>query len=493
LLCSYDQSTIRKEQSMQIYSSGDQNIGSSRQRKQRSRNKVIIPLIVLVVLALVSLVPLMLYNPAKAASWNLVWGDDFNGSAGSSVDTTNWLFDTGTGYPNGAPNWGTHEIETNTNSTNNVSLDGNGHLAITPVRDANGNWTSGRIETQRTDFAAPAGGAMAVEASIQLPNVTGATAQGYWPAFWMLGSAFRGNYANWPSIGEIDAMENVNGDDVEHGTLHCGVTPGGPCNEKLGLGGTANCAPTTCQAGFHTYRIEVDRSTTPEEVRWYLDGVEFWHVASNAPGMDATTWANTIQHGFFIILNVAIGGDFPGGPPAATTQSSASMLVDYVHVYTSGGSTTPTPTPVATTPTPVATTPTPVATTPTPVATTPTPVATTPTPVATTPTPVATTPTPVALSSSCTGGNFTEGATSIDANSAQVWFTPCSGTVGDVILHYTLPGGIQQNVTMTYNVSTARWEYSISGISAGQTLQYSFTYQQGGLQSDTSTYSLTQP
>ena len=152
-----------------------------------------------------------------------------------------------------------------------------------PMRDANGNWTSGRIETQRTNFAAPAGGEMAVEASIQMPNVTGAAAQGYWPAFWLLGADFRGNYTNWPGIGEIDAMENVNGTNLEHGTLHCGVDPGGPCNETTGLSGSMSCAPTTCQAGFHTYRVEVDRSTSPEEIRWYLDGSEFWHVDSIPP------------------------------------------------------------------------------------------------------------------------------------------------------------------------------------------------------------------
>ena len=79
-----------------------------------------------------------------------------------------------------------------TNSTNNVSLDGNGNLRITPLRDAAGNWTSGRIETNRTDFQPPAGGKLRVEARIQMPNVTGAAAQGYWPAFWMLGRALPG-------------------------------------------------------------------------------------------------------------------------------------------------------------------------------------------------------------------------------------------------------------------------------------------------------------
>ena len=321
---------------MQIIPSRDQNSNRSHQRQRWLRWQVIVPLIAMLVLGLGSFAPFMIHQQAKAASWNLVWGDEFNGQTGASANTANWLFDTGTSYAGGAANWGTGEIEAETTSTNNVSMDGKGHLAIKPIRDANGNWTSGRIETQRTDFTAPAGGEMAVEASIQVPNVTGAAAQGYWPAFWLLGSAFRGNYNNWPGIGEIDVMEDVNGTNVEHGTLHCGVNPGGPCNETLGLGGSTSCTSTTCEAGFHTYRVEVDRSTSPEEIRWYLDGTEFWHVASNASGMDATTWANTVDHAFFIILNVGMGGSWPGSPTSAT-QSGAPMLVDYVHVYTTGG------------------------------------------------------------------------------------------------------------------------------------------------------------
>ncbi len=86
-----------------------------------------------------------------------VFRDDFTGPAGSPVNGSNWLYDLGHGYPGGAGNWGTGEIESMTNSTSNVYLDGNGHLAISPIRDAAGNWTSGRIETQRTDFAAPTG------------------------------------------------------------------------------------------------------------------------------------------------------------------------------------------------------------------------------------------------------------------------------------------------------------------------------------------------
>jgi hypothetical protein len=117
--------------------------------------------------------PLMLYAaqaslPATPAGWTLVFSDDFNGAANTGLNTANWLYATGTSYPGGAANWGTGEIETMTNSTANVYQDGAGHLAIKPLRDAAGNWTSGRGETQRTDFAAPSGRARSTRGRHQL-------------------------------------------------------------------------------------------------------------------------------------------------------------------------------------------------------------------------------------------------------------------------------------------------------------------------------------
>src|SRR6187551_3396578 len=109
--------------------------------------------------------------PSAPAGMTTVFSDDFTGAAGSGVNTANWLYDIGTSYPGGAANWGTGEIETMTNSTANVYQDGAGHLAIKPIRDSSGRWTSGRIETQRTDLAAPAGGILRVESSIAQPNV----------------------------------------------------------------------------------------------------------------------------------------------------------------------------------------------------------------------------------------------------------------------------------------------------------------------------------
>ncbi|MER7687515.1 glycoside hydrolase family 16 protein [Streptomyces sp. NPDC097610] len=297
-------------------------------------------------LAVAAVLPANASAPTPPAGWSQVFVDDFNGAAGSGVNTSNWQYDTGTSYPGGAANWGTGEVETMTSSTNNVALDGNGNLLITPRRDASGNWTSGRIETTRTDFQPPAGGKLRVEARLQMPNVTGAAAKGYWPAFWTLGAPYRGNYQNWPSVGELDIMENVQGLNTEWATMHCGTNPGGPCNETSGIGGNTPCAGTTCQAGFHTYAMEWDRSTSPEEIRFYLDGVNFHTVKANQ--VDATTWANATNHGYFVILNVAMGGGFPdafGGGPDSGTEPGHPLVVDYVQVLQASGSgTTPPPT-----------------------------------------------------------------------------------------------------------------------------------------------------
>lgn len=268
--------------------------------------------------------------PASSA-WTLEWSDEFEGEAGSGVDTANWLYDLGRGYDcNGCANyWGTGEIETMTDSTDNVYLDGEGHLAIKPIRTDN-KWTSGRIETVRTDFQPPPGGIMAVEASIHLPDVTGKAAQGYWAAFWMLGDAFRGNYLNWPSVGEIDIMENINGLNTAYATLHCGIAPYGPCNETNGLGGNRPNPSPSLQSAFHTYRVELDTSLSPQELRFYLDGENFFTVKST--DVDEETWVNATDHSFFLILNVAIGGGWPGFP-TKDTESGIPMLVDYVKVY----------------------------------------------------------------------------------------------------------------------------------------------------------------
>ena len=288
--------------------------------------------------------------PPPEAGWTLAFSDDFNGTSGSLPSGANWIFDLGHNYPGGPGNWGTGEIQSYTNSNQNIALDGTGNLRITPRRDGAGNWTSARIETQRSNFKPPSGGVLRIEGRIQMPNVTGNAALGYWPAFWALGSPYRGNFQNWPSVGEFDIMENVNGINAVWGVLHCGVNPGGPCNETNGIGTNRACPGSSCQAAFHTYRFEWDASVNPQQLRWFVDGTQF-HTISQAQ-LDAGTWNNMTGHaGYFILLDLAIGGGFPNGvagigTPTAATASGVPMLVDYVAVWTrgTGGGTTPPPT-----------------------------------------------------------------------------------------------------------------------------------------------------
>ncbi|MEU8297806.1 carbohydrate-binding protein [Micromonospora sp. NPDC048909] len=286
--------------------------------------------------------------PPPPSGWSLVWSDDFTGAAGTLPSSANWIIDTGTSYPGGPPNWGTGEIQTYTNSTANVSHDGGGNLRITPLRDSSGRWTSSRIETVRSNFKPPSGGVLAIEGRIQMPNVTGAQAAGYWPAFWALGAPYRGNYQNWPGIGEFDVMENVNGINSVWGVLHCGVAPGGPCNEFNGLGASRACPGSTCQSAFHTYRFEWDAAASPQQLRWYVDGQLYHTVTQSQVG--ATYWTQMTSHaGYFLLLNVAMGGGFPNGVAGSTTPTASTvpgrpMLVDYVAVYSRGGGSTPPPT-----------------------------------------------------------------------------------------------------------------------------------------------------
>ncbi|WP_433439960.1 glycoside hydrolase family 16 protein [Nonomuraea sp. CA-141351] len=284
--------------------------------------------------------------PPTPSGWSLVWSDDFGGAAGTLPSSADWIIDTGHSYPGGPANWGTGEIQNYTSSTSNLNLDGAGNLRITPQRSGSGEWTSARIETRRADFKPADGRVLRIEGRIQMPNVTGDAALGYWPAFWALGAPYRGNYWNWPGIGEFDIMENVNGINSVWGVLHCGVNPGGPCNETTGLGANRACPGSTCQAAFHTYRFEWDRSVSPNQLRWYVDGQQFHSVSQSQ--FDAGTWNNMTGHaGYFLLLNVAMGGAFPnalgGQTPTAATVPGRPMLVDYVAVWQSGSGSTPPP------------------------------------------------------------------------------------------------------------------------------------------------------
>jgi carbohydrate binding protein with CBM6 domain len=286
--------------------------------------------------------------PPPPTGWTTAFSDGFTGAAGSGVDS-NWTYDQGTQYSGSGctGNWGTGEVESETSSTANVSQDGSGHLNITPVKSGS-SWTSGRIETVADNFAAPAGGEMEVTASIKQPNP--ATGLGYWPAFWMLGAGFRAsgagtsgtmNCSSWPSVGEVDIMEDVNALSEVAGTLHCGVDPGGPCNETTGAGsGLTACSG--CQTGFNTYSVIINRTnTSAESITWLLNGTAYFTLNESQVG--ASTWQAAVDHGFFIIMDVAIGGGFPNAlcgcsSPSSSTSSGAAMSASYVAVYTKAAS-----------------------------------------------------------------------------------------------------------------------------------------------------------
>ncbi len=271
--------------------------------------------------------------PAPPPGWSTVFTDNFAGSAGSAPSAANWFYDIGTGY-------GTGEIEHTTNSTSNVYLDGNGDLVLKAI-DNSGTWTSGRIESTRDDFEAPAGGELEMTASIEQPNP--ANGLGYWPAFWALGSPMRTG-GGWPQSGELDMMEDVNGLNEASQTLHDSANSPGHA--------LIACPTTGCQTGYNTYSVIINRTnTSAETLEYVMDGVVESTITEASVGTAA--WQAAIDHGFFIIFDLAMGGNYPNGicnctTPTAATTSGASMSVQYVAVYEEGGNSTPTGTATAT-------------------------------------------------------------------------------------------------------------------------------------------------
>ncbi len=240
----------------------------------------------------------------------MVWSDEFNAA---QLDPEVWFFETGDGSQYGIPGWGNGELEYY--EPNNASLD-NGLLTIEArAESSNGfSYTSARINT-RDRFAFRFG---RIEARIRLPG-----GQGLWPAFWLLPQDDQ--YGGWAASGEIDVMEAVNlggaGGNTVYGTLHYG----GPWPDNVSSGETY-VVPADATAEFHTYAIEWDA----DEIRWYVDDVLYamqnsWY--STGGGFPAPF----DQH-FYILLNVAVGGGFPGSPDSGTTFP-VTMDVDWVRVY----------------------------------------------------------------------------------------------------------------------------------------------------------------
>ena len=274
----------------------------------------------------------------QAQAWTTVWTAGFAGPPGGAVSGQVWKFDTGTGV------FGTQEVETMTDSAQNVHVDGQGGLDITvlghgaPGSGPGDAWTSGRIQTRQL-FAPPPGKQMMVTASIRQPDPAGGA--GYWPAFWMLG------LGPWPESGEIDILEDEDALSTHSGTLHCGNLSqpngdgtSGPCHEGDGLGSGRLPCPG-CQAGFHTYSVIIDRrDEADQQIRWYLDGSEFFSVSESEVGTAA--WTTAVDHGFTIILSVAVGGSYPDlvchcVTPDGQTSSGGTMTVRQLRVEVSSG------------------------------------------------------------------------------------------------------------------------------------------------------------
>jgi len=235
------------------------------------------------------------------------FADEFDGPAGARPDPARWLYDLG---GNG---WGNNELQDYTNSTGNAALDGAGHLVITALAESQGgrSFTSARIKTQGI-FDQMYG---RFEARIQLP-----AGRGLWPAFWLLGSNVVDT--GWPACGEIDIMEAIGSQPaVNRGSLHGpGYSGGAAITARYTLPGDAQF-----DQDFHIFAIDWDGGG----VRFSVDD-QIYVSRSVVDLPPSGVWA--FDHPFFIILNVAVGGNLPGAPDATTTFPQ-QMLVDYVRVY----------------------------------------------------------------------------------------------------------------------------------------------------------------
>lgn len=233
---------------------------------------------------------------SKAQFTQLIWSDEFDGA---TINRSNWVFESGNN--NG---WGNNELEYYTSRAANATIS-NGNLLIIAKQEAYGgkSYTSARMKTQGLhEFTYGK-----IEARIKAP-----VGQGIWPAFWMLGKNI--NQVGWPKCGEIDILEHINNVSYVNGTIHWD-------NNGHKQYGTT----TTCNVKqYHVYGIEWDSKA----IKWFVDGKKFVE-ASIANNINST---DEFHAPFFILLNLAVGGNWPGSPDG-TTVFPDTMYVDYVRVY----------------------------------------------------------------------------------------------------------------------------------------------------------------
>ncbi len=245
--------------------------------------------------------------------WTLTWSDEFNGPDGSAVDATKWKHDVG------GTGWGNNELEYYTDGTQNAVVQG-GDLVITATTDGASQYkcsygtckyTSARLLTQGL-FSQQYG---RFEARAQMP-----TGKGLWPAIWALGDNI--STVSWPACGEVDFMETIGTDIMNnHGSLHMPASYGPSGTYKLPNGASYADA-------FHTFAFEWE----PGTIRFYVDDVLYETQTSAVPSGD--TWE--FDHPFFLLINVAVGGQWPGSPDGTTTFPQ-TLKVDYVRVYQKSG------------------------------------------------------------------------------------------------------------------------------------------------------------
>lgn len=241
--------------------------------------------------------------------YNLLWNDEFDGDA---LDTSIWSYD-----PH-QPGWTNSELQEYTESTDNVFLR-DGMLVLKAIKsDRNGSdyYTSGKIKSQnKKDFTYGK-----VTARAKVPE-----GQGLWPAVWMMPTD-EGHYGQWPKCGEIDIMEVLgSAPATAYGTVHYGE----PHAEQQG---TVVLDSGTFASDFHEYSVEWE----PGEMRWYIDGnlyltVNDWFTA--AAGEDEKPYPAPFDQPFFVQLNLAVGGTWPGNPDDTTDFDKAEFEIDYVRVY----------------------------------------------------------------------------------------------------------------------------------------------------------------
>lgn len=243
------------------------------------------------------------FQKLEPRNWQVVWSDEFDGAAGALPDATKWTYDIGTGQDG----WGNQELQSYTNSPQNVSMDGEGNLVITALRSGN-SFTSARIKTQGL-FEQQYG---RFEARLKTPY-----GPGLWPAFWLLGSDL--DVVGWPQCGEIDIME-LRGQEPYSiaGSIHGpGYSGGNAITKKYSL------ADNRFDADYHVFAIEWDA----EKIDFFVDDFLYQRIERGDVNGE---WV--YDHPFFIILNVAVGGTYVGFP---TTQTPfpQRMIIDYVRVY----------------------------------------------------------------------------------------------------------------------------------------------------------------